>query len=157
MAASCYKEGTEHNATELQTMEKLYTIAGVARVEGVLTYRFASGSASARTGVLRRAGYTEIQFWELPTAMNMDEAQAWLEAQGVRAVRPTGQRRGENGGTVRAIPVQAPQHDAHVRTHREWQEAEAKKKADFVARMAAARAAKRLLKAAAQQEEAEEA
>lgn len=140
-------------------MEKLYTIAGVARVEGVLTFRFASGSATARTGTLRRAGYTDIQFWELPTAMNMDEAQAWLVAQGVEAVRPTGQRRGENGGTVRAIPVRAvlPQQDAHVLTHQEWLAAEAQRKADFVARMAAARAAKRLLKAAAQQEEAQEA
>lgn len=135
-------------------MEKLYTIAGVARVEGVLTFRFASGSISGRTGILRRAGFTDIQFWELPTAMNVDEAQAWLVSRGIEAVRPTGQRRGENGGTVRAIPVKPPQHDAHVRTHQEWVAAEAQRKADFVARMAAARAAKRLLKQAAQEEEA---
>ena len=135
-------------------MEKLYTIAGVARVEGELTYRFASGSISARAGVLRRAGFTDIQFWDLPNAMTMDECVSWLKARGINALLPRGQRRGENGGTVRAIPVQAPQHDAHVRAHRAWQEAEAARKADFVARMAAARAAKRLLQQAAQVEEA---
>lgn len=132
-------------------MEKLYTIAGVARVEGILTYRFASGSASARTATLRRAGYTDIEFWELPTAMNMDEAQAWLVSRGVDAVRPTGQRLGENGGTVRAIPRRPPQHDAHVQAYKAWLEAQAKAKADFVARMAAARAAKRMLREAAVQ------
>lgn len=134
-------------------MEKLYTIAGVARVEGELTYRFASGSKTAREGVLRRAGFTDIRFWDLPNAMTLSEALNWLVAQGVVALLPKGQRRGENGGAVRAIPMQAPQLDAHVRTHRAWLEAEAQKKAAFVQRMAAARAAKRLLAQAAQQEE----
>ena len=123
--------------------KKLYTIAGVARVDGELTYRFASGDANRRAGVLRRAGYTDIKFWDLPTAMDLNEAQAWLAQQGVRAVLPTGQRRGDNGGTVRAIRLQPPQLDAHVRAHAAWQAAEAERKAAFVARMAAARAAKR--------------
>lgn len=126
-------------------MEKLYTIAGVARVEGVLTYRFASGTARAREGVLRRAGFTEIRFLDLPNAMNLDEAHAWMVQQGIEAELPRGQRKGENGGTVRAIPKRLPQLDAHVQTHNEWLAKEVEKKAAFVARMAAARAAKRLL------------
>jgi hypothetical protein len=124
-------------------MEKLYTIAGVARVEGTLTYRFASGDARKREGVLRRAGFTDIAFWELPTAMQLEEAQQWLAQQGIVAMLPPGQRRGENGGSVRAIRQVPQQLDAHVRAHAEWLASEAKRKAEFVARMAAARAAKR--------------
>ena len=127
-------------------MEKLYTFAGVSSVAGQLTYRFGSGDHRKRSGVLRRAGHTGIQFWDLPGVMTLAEAQAWLVTQGHAAELPRGQRRGENGGTVRAIPVRPPQHDAHVRAHQSWLEAEARRRADFVARMAAARAAKRLLR-----------
>jgi hypothetical protein len=120
-------------------MEKLYTIAGVARVHsGVLTMRFASGSKLARQRVLERAGFKDIQFWDLPNAMNIDEASCWLREQGVMAHMPHGQRRGENGGSVRAIPKQALQQDAHVRM---WNEEQARKQA-FLARMAEGRARK---------------
>ena len=129
--------------------QKLYTIAGTARnPQGVLTFRFASGTHAKREGVLRRAGFDRIQFWDLPNAMTLEEAQAWLVSQGHMAFLPSGQRRGENGGTVRAVPRRAPQHDAHVQSWRAWQEHEVRAKQAFVARMAAARAAKR---AAAQQ------
>lgn len=115
---------------------KLYTIAGTSVVEGVNTYRFATSSAQHRAGVLRRAGHTDTVFHQLPNAMDQDEAVAWLRTKGIIAVVPPGQRRGDNGGTVRAIRQVQQQQDAHVRTH-------AAGKAAFVARMAAARRAKR--------------
>ena len=117
-------------------MDKLFTIAGTSTVNGVNTYRVANGKAKVREGVLRRAGHTDTVFHQLPNAMDQDEAVAWLRTKGIIAVVPPGQRRGDNGGTVRAIRQVQQQQDAHVRTH-------AAGKAAFVARMAAARRAKR--------------
>lgn len=139
----CYKHGMDNAQQGAAQMEqKLYTLAGVSRdAKGQLTHRFASGSAQRRAAVLRRAGHTETQFWDLPNAMTVDEAREWLVGQGFFALMPTGQRRGVNGGSVRQVPRRAAQHDAHVKT---WEAA----RADFVARMAAGRAAAKARKQA---------
>ncbi len=129
--------------------EKTYTIAGTSQFEGVTTYRFATGSTIKRASVLKRNGHDDVVFWELPRPMVLKDALAWLRAKGVMAQLPVGQRRGPNGKmlTAAAVPV-LEQLDAHVVAHAAWVEAEAQRKADFVARMAAARAAKKAAKEA---------
>lgn len=130
-------------------IEHTYTVAGTSLFDGVVTYRFANSAGRMR--VLERNGHKDVVFWELPRAMVLKDAVAFLKTKGVVAQLPYGQRKVQNG-TRAAVEVVAEQQDAHVVAHAAWQAAEAARKADFVARMAAARAAKRLLKQA--QEEA---
>ena len=42
-------------------MDKLFTIAGTAMINGVPTLRFATGDVRVREGVLRRAGFTPVE------------------------------------------------------------------------------------------------
>jgi len=134
-------------------IEKTYKFAGTSIVEGIKTYRFCNNSAEKRVKVLENCGHTEPVFHSLPRAMVLKDAVAWLRTQGIEAVLPHGQRRGLNGRQegielpVRAVA--AEQHDAHVQTHAAWLAAEAERKAAFVARMAAARAAKKAAAVAA--------
>lgn len=136
---------------QVKFVEQQYQFAGVSRFEGELTYRFGN-DVKARTGILKRCGHTDIQFWTLPRPMVLADAVKWLTSQGVVAQLPMGQRKGLNGGPrakKNAVDaVQGEQHDAHVATQQAWLEAEAARKAAFVARMAAAKAAKAAAKAA---------
>lgn len=130
-------------------MEKTYTFAGTSNYKGgETTYRFASGDIAVREGILRRDRHTEIRFLPLPRPMTLVDAVRWLKAQGIQAVLPTGHRKRESSKRVAVTPVRE-QADAHVAAHATWVEAEARRKADFVARMAAARAAKRMAMAGA--------
>ena len=131
-------------------VEHTYTVAGTSMFEGEVTYRFANSTKRMR--VLERNGHKDVVFWELPRAMVLKDAVAFLKTKGVVAQLPYGQRKVQN--TTQAVAVApAEQQDAHVVTHNEWLAVQAAKKADFVARMAAARAAKRLLKQMQQEEE----
>lgn len=70
-------------------MDKTFTLAGTSTDEnGNTTYRFANGESKVRTGVLRRAGHTNIDLKDLPQAMNKEQAIGWLNAQGIVAVLP---------------------------------------------------------------------
>ena len=115
--------------------DKLFTIAGTATVNGVNTLRFATGKARVREGVLRRAGFSDIQLFDLPTAMNRQDAAAWLAAKGISGVVPV------KGGQGKPLELTAEQRRAA--------EAEAKRAA-FVQRMAEARAAKAAARRAAE-------
>jgi hypothetical protein len=86
-------------------MDKTFTIAGTSTDEnGATTYRFANGESKVRTGVLRRAGHTNIDLKELPSAMPKEQAISWLNAQGIVAVLPKTGR--GNGTKPEASPEQ---------------------------------------------------
>ena len=136
------------------TVEHTYTVAGTSLFEGVVTYRFAN--STKRMKVLERNGHKDVVFWELPRAMVLKDAVAFLKTKGVVAQLPYGQRKVQNG-KLGEVAAPAEQLDAHVQAHAAWVAEQAAKKADFVARMAAARAAKKLLKQAEQEEQAAEA
>jgi hypothetical protein len=75
-------------------MAKLFTIAGTSVLNGVRTYRFASGNVKTRIGVLRRNEHTDIQLLELPNPMEKSDAIQWLNSQGIDATVPvTGRRK----------------------------------------------------------------
>lgn len=128
-------------------IEHTYTVAGTSLHEGVVTYRFANDVK--RMKVLERNGHSDVVFFELPRAMVLKDAVAFLNAKGIVAQLPYGQRKVQNGKRVEVEAAAAEQLDAHVRTHEAWLVVQAEKKAAFVARMAAAKAAKRAAAAAA--------
>lgn len=134
----------------MSNAEHTYTVAGTSLFEGVVTYRFANSTKRMR--VLERNGHKDVQFWELPRAMVLKDAVAFLNAKGVVAQLPYGQRKVQNGTRAAVEVAAAEQQDAHVVAHTEWLAVQAAKKADFVARMAAARAAKKLLAQVAREE-----
>jgi len=115
-------------------MHKMFTIAGTSTLNGTNTFRFATGKINVRTAKLKRHGHTEVNLVQLPEAMNKDDAVAWLVSQGRTAVIPTNRR----DKPVELTDEQKAAADA------------AAKKAEFVARMAAARAAKKAAAVAAQ-------
>jgi hypothetical protein len=137
-------------------VEKTYTIAGTSLFQGENTYRFANGAAKSRTATLVRGGHDNVNFVTLPRPMTLKDAVAFLKAQGIAALLPQGQRRGLNGRQEGYVPERkqveevaaAEQQDAHVQAHAAFLEEAAAKKAAFVARMTAARAAKRAAAAA---------
>ena len=110
--------------------EKMYTIAGVSTLGDVVTFRFATGRAKVRAGVLKRNGHTDIDLRDLPREMTKADAQAFLEAQGINAVVPVSGRK--------AAVVQTPE------------EIEAAKKAAEVAAKNEERRAARAAKKAAE-------
>ena len=135
-------------------VEHTYTVAGTSLFDGVVTYRFAN--SVKRMKVLERNGHKDVTFWELPRAMVLKDAVAFLKTKGVVAQLPYGQRKVQNG-KLGEVAAPAEQLDAHVQAHAAWLAEQAAKKAEFVARMAAARAAKKLLKQAEQEAQAAEA
>lgn len=95
-------------------MSKLFTVAGTSRHNKILTYRFATGSAKVRAGVLRRNDHEEIQLLDLPEPMGKDDAIAWLNAQGIDAKLPAVGRAGLT-----------PEQKAEIAAQREAERAEA--------------------------------
>jgi len=61
-------------------MSKTFTIAGVSTLGKITKQRFANGSVAGRIKVLARNGHTDIKLFELPKAMDKDEAKAFIEA-----------------------------------------------------------------------------
>jgi hypothetical protein len=72
---------------------KLFTIAGTSVLNGVLTFRFATGTAKIRAAVLKRGGHTDINLIDLPQPMTKVNAVAFLETQGVTAILPKSGRK----------------------------------------------------------------
>ena len=116
---------------------KLFTIAGTSTLNGVNTFRFATGKLNVRVSKLTRHGHTDVALQELPDAMTKIDAVAFLTAQGVNAVVPA-----TRGKAKTVAEVLTPEQIAAA--------AEADKKAQFVKRMAEARAAKAAVKQAAE-------
>ena len=59
-------------------MEKLFTVAGTSRRNGVVKFRF-SNDIKGRIPMLIRTGHTEIDLRELPEPMTKADAIAYLE------------------------------------------------------------------------------
>ena len=129
--------------------ERTYTFAGTSVYRERTTYRFANDSA-ARTKMLLSNGHADVVFRELPRAMTLKDAVAWLTAQGIHAELPHGQRRGYNG--KRALPA-APAVEVAIEQPAGWDAVEtsvadescaaAAAPMSFGHRMALLRAAKR--------------
>jgi hypothetical protein len=60
-------------------MEKLFTVAGTSRRNGVVKFRF-SNDLKGRIPMLIRTGHTEIDLRELPEPMTKAAAIAYLES-----------------------------------------------------------------------------
>jgi hypothetical protein len=73
--------------------DKLFTIAGTSTLNGVNTYRFATGKATTRAGVLKRNGHTDIDLRDLPDPMSKEDAVLFLTKAGVTAVLPKSGRK----------------------------------------------------------------
>jgi hypothetical protein len=59
-------------------MDKLFTVAGTSRLNGVVKFRFAN-DLKGRIKVLAKNGHTDIRLIELPEAMTKEGAIAFLE------------------------------------------------------------------------------
>lgn len=114
-------------------MDKLFTIAGTSTLDGTNTYRFATGKINVRTAKLKRHGHTDVDLIELPNPMNKTDAIAYLVTQGRSAVLPTNRK---------DKPVELTDEQKAAA-------AEAARKAEFVRKMAEARAAKKAAQVAA--------
>jgi len=123
------------------TLEHTYSVAGTSLFEGAVTYRFANTMKRAK--VLARNGHTNVVLIELPRAMVLKDAVAFMRSKGMLAQLPYGQRKVQNGRAGEVVADVPEQLDAHVQAHAVYAAEKAAKAADFVARMAAARAAKR--------------
>jgi hypothetical protein len=62
--------------------DKTFTVVGTSVKAGVKKLRLANGTAAARAKVLEKDNHTEIQLFDLPSAMTQDAATKWLEARG---------------------------------------------------------------------------
>jgi hypothetical protein len=111
---------------------KLFTIAGTSTLNGVDTFRFATGKIKVRENKLAKTGHSNIALQMLPEPMTKQDAIAFLQSNGVHAV----------------MPVKRHSAKAVGMTEEQIAAAEAAKKAAFVARMAEARAAKAAAKQA---------
>lgn len=69
--------------------EKTFTVAGTSVKNNVLTWRFANGSAEARTMVLVKDGHKDVKLQGLPKPMTKKEAIEYLTEHGINAVDPT--------------------------------------------------------------------
>ena len=115
--------------------EKTYTLAGTSVLKGVKTMRFATGKPNVRTGVLKRNGHTDIQFFELATPMTKSDAAAWLkDEKGITdAVLPVGRTTKEPPGTAEVEAARAEakkaEKDAKAKARREAKKAKKAAKA----------------------------
>ena len=73
--------------------DKTFTVAGTSVKGGETKYRFANGTAAARTKVLEKDGHTMVLLFNLPSAMTAEAAKAWLQAQGTAVQEPTARQR----------------------------------------------------------------
>jgi hypothetical protein len=55
-------------------MTKMFTVVGIATLNGQVKFRVANGTAKARTAVMARAGATNINLIDLETPMNKEAA-----------------------------------------------------------------------------------
>ena len=69
-------------------MSRTFTVAGTSSFKDQVTYRFASGNAKARTGVLERNDHTNVNMIDLPNEMTKEQAIAHLNGLGITAVLP---------------------------------------------------------------------
>jgi hypothetical protein len=112
-------------------MNKLFTIAGTSTLNGVNTYRFATGKLNIRVSKLKRHGHTDVQLMSLPNPMIKKDAVAWLVSQGISAAIP---RTGRGANKVAELtPEQADAAAAAAAQLIAAAEARAAQDAEYVA------------------------
>lgn len=79
---------TAKGTNTMSNNTKLFNVAGTSVLNGVLTYRFATGSVARRFNVLNNNGHTDIKLRTLPYSMTQMDAIAHLASQGIVAVLP---------------------------------------------------------------------
>ena len=82
-------------------MDKVFSVAGVSTLDGVVKYRFAN--SLKREAVLRKGNHTNIKLIELPNPMTKEAAVAFIEAN----VEFDGLRPVAEVKTVLGIPVKS--------------------------------------------------
>jgi hypothetical protein len=65
-----------------QSMSKLFSVAGVSTLNGIVKFRVANGTPVARAKVLERSGHTNIDLFALNKPMTKEEAFAHLVRSG---------------------------------------------------------------------------
>ena len=122
---------------------KMFTIAGTSDLNGIKTFRFATGTIAKRKWVLEHNGHTKVALVELPNEMDKLGAIAWLQAQGIGngAVLPNAPKTAKVAAEV--VPVKTVEELAA--------EAKAQKAAEFKLRMAEAKARKAAERAAVEE------
>jgi hypothetical protein len=84
-------------------MDKVFSVAGVSTLNGVVKYRFANALAK-REAILRKGNHTAIKLIELPNPMTKEAAVAFIEANAdFDGLRPTVEAKTVK--TVLGIPV----------------------------------------------------
>lgn len=129
-------------------MSKDFTIAGTSTLNGVNTYRFATGKVSVRAGKLRRSGHTDIELNELPSPMSKEAAIEWLTSQGITAVLPSNRKPAVELTDEQKAAAEQAKIDAEAKREAEKAERETAKAAEK-AEKAAKRAAEKAERAAA--------
>jgi hypothetical protein len=69
-------------------MDKLFSVAGVSTLNGVVKYRVAN--SLKREAILKKSGHTDIKLIELPNTMSKEDAFAFIAAHAdFQTVKPT--------------------------------------------------------------------
>ena len=69
-------------------MDKLFSVAGVSTLNGVVKYRVAN--SLKREAILKKSGHTDIKLIELPNPMSKEDAFAFIAAHDdFAAAKPT--------------------------------------------------------------------
>lgn len=95
---------------------KMFTIAGTSVLNGIATFRFATGKMSTRLGVLKRNDHTEIKLEQLPREMTKADAIAYLQSKGISAVVPVGKK---DSAKAKAAAEAKAKAEADEKTKRE--------------------------------------
>lgn len=84
----------QRNANRREKMEKLFEIAGTSKLNGVLTFRFATGKVNVRVTKLKHHEHTDIDLVQLPQPMTKEAAVKHLISlgKGLNAVLPNGRK-----------------------------------------------------------------
>lgn len=114
-------------------MDKLFTIAGTSTLNGVNTYRFATGKLNVRTAKLKRHGHTDVDLMLLPQGMTKQDAIAFLVSQGRAAVLPTNRK----DKPVELTPEQKAEAAKAAKRAADAERKRAKRAAEKAARIAA--------------------
>lgn len=104
-------------------MDKTFTLAGLATLNGVRTFRFANGKLNLRVNMLRHFKLEDIDLRELPKPMTKVQATAWVlqNIKGAKsAVIPT---RAANKTAENAVLIEAKKKVAAVAKARATREA----------------------------------
>jgi len=86
-------------------MNKMFSVAGVASLNGSSKFKVANGTAAARTRALSRAGFAEIQLFDLAKPMTKEAAYAYLAAKGLTESKKSAAKSTKSTKTVKLTSI----------------------------------------------------